>query len=100
MTVQPSGIEVEADWDEPVMAAASRAGYAWPTICGGHGECRACFITVVEGTASLSPVLPYEAEGLAQLPPSARNGGQEVRLACQARVRGNVVVFKRGVRPQ
>jgi Transketolase, pyrimidine binding domain len=34
--VQPSGIEIEAALDEPVMSAARRAGYAWPTVCGGR----------------------------------------------------------------
>lgn len=99
VTVQPSGITVTAAAGEPVMMAAVRAGYAWPTICGGHGECHACFITVIEGAENLSPVLPYEADGIAQISGAAQRGGQAVRLACQARVNGHVAVFKRGVRP-
>jgi ferredoxin, 2Fe-2S len=99
VTVQPSGIEISAEFGEPVMAAAVRAGYAWPTICGGYGECHACFIRVVTGTENLSPMLPYEAEGVAQVAGNGRQSGDPVRLACQARVRGDVTVFKRGVRP-
>jgi len=99
VTVQPSGITLVATAGEPVMMAANRAGYAWPTICGGHGECHACFVTVLDGAENLSPVLPYEAEGVAQIASAAQPGGQQVRLACQARVHGDVVVFKRGVRP-
>jgi ferredoxin, 2Fe-2S len=99
VTVQPSGIQVGAQFDEPVMAAAVRAGYAWPTICGGHGECHACFTMVVTGAENLSPMLPYEAEGVAQVAGNGRQSGDPVRLACQARVRGDVTVFKRGVRP-
>jgi len=99
VTVQPSGIRIGADFDEPVMAAAVRAGYIWPTICGGHGECHACFITVVAGAEHLSPMQPYEAEGVAQVAGGSRQAADTVRLACQARVRGDVVVFKRGVRP-
>jgi ferredoxin, 2Fe-2S len=99
ITVQPSGIEFSADFDEPVMAAAVRAGYAWPTICGGHGECHACFITVMTGAENLSPMLAYEADGVAQVAGNGRQSDGPVRLACQARVRGDVTVFKRGVRP-
>jgi 2Fe-2S ferredoxin len=95
--VRPSGIELDASQDEPVMMAAQRAGYSWPTVCHGQGECHACFVTVLAGAENLSPVQAFEAEGVAQVAASAV-AGQAVRLACQARVRGDVVVFKRGVR--
>jgi ferredoxin, 2Fe-2S len=69
------------------------------TTTGTRSECHACFITVVTGTESMSPMLPYEAGGVAQAASSGRLSGNAVRLACQARVRGDVTVFKRGVRP-
>ena len=36
--VEPSGIEINANPDETIMEAAIRAGYKWPTVCGGDGQ--------------------------------------------------------------
>jgi ferredoxin, 2Fe-2S len=96
--VEPLGIEIPTDGTESIMAAAVRAGYHWPTICGGAGSCRTCFLTVLTGSEHLSPIEPFEREGLAQLGVAARSGGEAVRLACQVRAAGDVTVRKRGVR--
>lgn len=95
--VEPAGVQFDVALDESIMAAAVRQGYRWPTVCGGMGSCRTCFLTVVEGSSHLSPVLPYEQEGLNELG-RARTDTSEVRLACQVKVTGDAVVHKRGVR--
>ena len=95
--VQPVGVEFDALHDEVLMVAAQAAGFYWPTVCGGKGTCRTCFAVVTAGGESLSPIEPWEAEGVAALclPPRREPA---VRLACQARVRGPVEVRKPGVR--
>lgn len=80
------------------MIEAARAGYHWPTVCGGNGTCRTCFFRVRSGAEHLSEVGRWEAEGLRELGLAGTPGG-EVRLACQARATGEVVVYKPGVRP-
>lgn len=94
--VEPVGVEFGADEGQTLMEAAHEAGYYWPTVCGGQGSCRTCFVHVLSGGQDLSPVGGWEAEGLATLP---RAGDHPVRLACQARVGGDMTVRKAGVRP-
>lgn len=95
--VLPADLTFHAEDGETIMSAAERAKLYWPTVCGGAGACRACFAVVVEGSAALSSVGPWEAEGLATLRAAPANG-EAVRLACQAKVHGALTVYKRGVR--
>ncbi|WP_280356990.1 2Fe-2S iron-sulfur cluster-binding protein [Nocardia otitidiscaviarum] len=95
VTVRPSGLRFTAATGQSVMAAAQAAGYRWPTICGGLGDCLVCHIEVLDQPEHLSEPADTEIQAVRQL--RARGGGP-VRLACQARVHGDVVVLKRGVR--
>jgi 2Fe-2S ferredoxin len=98
--VEPSGITFEAAPGQTIMAAAIAAGYRWPTICGGQGTCRTCFVRVRDGADRLTPVERWEREGIDELGAAAGGGDRgEVRLACQARPTGDVAVHKPGVRP-
>jgi 2Fe-2S ferredoxin len=100
LRILPLDVEVQADPDETVMGAAQRAGYYWPTTCGGEGRCTTCACEVLEGASSLTEMgrgeqksLVYErGEGVLRTP---------TRLACQARISGAgaVTVRKPGVRP-
>lgn len=94
--MRPAGLAFEANAGETVMQAAVRNGLAWPTVCGGMGECRACVLRLIGGEG-LSPMRSTEEVGLRSLPPHLAKEGN-ARLACQAVVTGNVEVFKRGVR--
>lgn len=55
--------------------------------CGGHGKCSTCRVRVLDGAANLTPRTRSELE-LAK----ARKWDDTIRLACQARVRGNVTI--------
>jgi 2Fe-2S ferredoxin len=79
------------------MDAAIRLGYTWPTVCHGDGTCTICWIEVMTGDGSLSSIQDLERNALTQLPARIRND-RVVRLACQARVFGDAVVSKKGVR--
>ena len=94
--VEPAGIRLVPEPGETVFAAARRCGYRWPTVCGGLGTCRTCVMVVESGRENCAPIGDLEAEGLDALKES-KNGVH--RLACQTAVTGDVVVFKRGVKP-
>ena len=97
--VEPAGIEFSVEAGQTVMAAATDAGLRWPTVCGGLGTCRTCFMSVEDDAGeNLSPVEPWEQEGLDDIRMTASGAGGEIRLACQARPLADVVVRKTGVR--
>lgn len=97
--VEPSEVRLCLLEGESVIEAAWRAGYYWPTVCGGRAECTACFVEVVEGEDAAPPPDEREARQLERV--RARVGGDAaVRLACCFRPSGAAVVKKKGVRPR
>ena len=97
--ILPLDVEVEAGRDDTVMGAAQRAGYYWPTTCGGEGRCTTCACEIIEGAPSLVAMGRAEQKSLVY-----ERGesvlGTAVRLACQVRISGDgpVTVRKPGVR--
>ena len=79
--------------------AAQAQGYYWPTTCGGEARCTTCACEVVSGAPLLTEMGRAERRALV----TERGEGileTNVRLACQAHLRGEgiVVVRKAGVR--
>lgn len=97
--VEPLGIEVEARANETVMDAVSAHGYYWPVGCAKNGECTNCALEVISGLGRLTPMGRYERLNLIRQRGPRSIEDPRLRLACQARVQGNVVVYKRGVQP-
>jgi len=97
--VEPIGVEVEAGDGETIMDAAERAGYFWPVGCARNGECTNCAMEVVSGVGRLSAMGRYERQNLLRQRGPRSVEDPRLRLACQARVLGDVVVYKRGVAP-
>lgn len=95
--VEPSGIELEAEPGETVMAAALRAGYRWPTVCGGQAECGVCALDVLAAPVPVPVPVSEEAERIAQLPELRLYPDRAYRLACRLVVVDGLVVRKRGV---
>jgi 2Fe-2S ferredoxin len=93
--VDPAGVVIGVWPDEPVLAAAVREGYRWPSVCGGEAMCGTCFVKVQDGAEHTSAVQSRERTRLKFL---GRAADPTVRLACQMRISGAVSVFKRGVR--
>lgn len=98
LTVLPLDIIIDAEHGQTIMDAARAAGYYWPTSCGGKGECTTCAGLIERGADHLSPMGRYERANL------VRQRGRlslasAIRLCCQARVEGDVVVRKPGVKP-
>ncbi len=63
--------------------------------CRGHGRCGGCKVTVIEGSEQLTHPSRRELRTLTRgqpLPGRRKQEGRTVRLACQARVLGPVVI--------
>jgi 2Fe-2S ferredoxin len=97
--VLPGDIAFDAEDGQTIMDAAHDHGYYWPTTCGGQGICTSCACVVEEGGDALDPMGRAEFRTLSEDRGEAAVRSGRVRLACQARVAGDVTVTKRGVVP-
>lgn len=97
--VEPLGIEVQAPRGETVLDAVCADGYFWPVGCARAGECTNCAMEVISGVGRLSAMGRYERQNLVRQRGPRATADPRLRLACQARVEGDVVVYKRGVEP-
>lgn len=66
-----------------VLEAALDLGVPMHHVCNGGGTCSTCRVRVVTNPSHLSPIEPNEV---------AYDMGPDVRLGCQARIRGDVAV--------
>jgi len=101
VTIRPLDLVVEAKDGVTIMEAAHDEGLYWPTTCGGQGICTSCLCRIDAGGENLEPMGRSEARTLTSELGVAKEalGARRLRLACQARVHGDVEVTKRGVRP-
>ncbi len=98
VTIQPLNRTIEAQEGETIMEAAWAHGFYWPTTCGGEGICTSCACTIVDGVENLDPLGRSELKTLSEERGEAALRDGRLRLACQARLRGDIVVKKPGVR--
>ncbi|MEK7764982.1 MAG: 2Fe-2S iron-sulfur cluster-binding protein, partial [bacterium] len=82
VVLRPLGAEIFAEPGAALADVLAAHGVEFP--CGGRGRCRGCRLRVAEGS------LPESPADLAQLSPPERTAGW--RLACQARVAGDLVL--------
>jgi ferredoxin len=83
----PSGLEVDAPPGITLLDATVAAGLPIARSCGAEGVCAKCALLVVEGGEHLSP----EAADETRI--KSRNRIEvALRLACRARIRGDVAV--------
>src|SRR5581483_6543376 len=103
--LQPSGRRGEVDEGTNLRNAARQLGADIESICAENGTCGKCKVLVEEGTferygitssrENLTPIRAEEAAYFAHHPKMlATRGWQagQVRLACQAKVRGDVLI--------
>jgi 2Fe-2S ferredoxin len=100
VTIQPLNRTIEAREGETIMDAAWADGLYWPTTCGGEGICTSCACFILEGAENLDPLGRSERKTLSGERSEAALRDGKLRLACQARLRGDIVVKKPGVRPR
>ncbi|MBI2913266.1 MAG: (2Fe-2S)-binding protein [Chloroflexi bacterium] len=99
VTIEPLGQSIEAEVGASIMEAAWSHGLYWPTTCGGQGICTSCACSVEAGDENLEPMGRSEMKTLREELGEATIRSRRLRLACQARIRGDVTVTKQGVRP-
>ncbi|MCA9823661.1 MAG: 2Fe-2S iron-sulfur cluster-binding protein [Dehalococcoidia bacterium] len=97
--IEPLGSIIEANQHESVMEAAERHGLFWPVGCARNGECTNCAMEVLSGLSRMTGMGRYERSNLIRQRGPRATDDARLRLACQARVLGDVVVYKRGVDP-
>jgi ferredoxin, 2Fe-2S len=99
VVVAPHGLVVRVPPGQTLMAAATAAGWRWPTVCKGSAICTRCVVQVAPDVAeALSPMEADEREALER----NRWFGEPVsgeRLACQARVLAPCTVVNERARP-
>lgn len=93
----PSGLSQQVSDDTTILSAACDAGVAIRSLCGGNGNCRQCWVRVIEGAHSkhgiavnansVSEVTEVEARMRDRL---ARFNG--MRLACRTRIKGDLLI--------
>ena len=88
ITLLPEYSEVRCRTESPVADGLLALQLSLPMACGGRGMCATCHVLVVEGSENLSAPESREERTLGIL--TNRSTGS--RLACQARVRGDVKV--------
>jgi 2Fe-2S ferredoxin len=99
VTIQPLDRTIEAADGATIMETARAHGLYWPTTCGGEGICTSCACRIEDGVDNLDPPGRSERKTLTEERGEAVVLEGRLRLACQARLRGDVVIHKPGVRP-
>lgn len=92
--IEFNGRSVAVPRGKPLLAGLVRAGARPFRLCGGRGLCSTCRVVIEEGADRLSPMGAGERVSLR----GHLSFSRRVRLACQARVEGNVRV--RSVLPE
>ena len=87
MTYLPSGMKLPCDDGESVFAIAKRVGSPISTACGAKATCGLCRVKVISGESHLSPLTDAEKKHLGNVYFITK-----MRLSCQTRVSGDVVI--------
>ena len=85
ISFKPDNISTEISTDESILTAALRYGINHLHACGGSARCSTCRIQVVSGLENCNPRNELELK-LAD----THNFSDDVRLACQTTITGNV----------
>lgn len=83
VTFLPSGLSGDFPFKTDLLTAATALGVFVRTSCIGEGRCHECLVAIESGAENLSPILEDEVGSI------PRKG---LRLACRAKVKGDVVV--------
>jgi 2Fe-2S ferredoxin len=88
VTFLPMNLKFEVSEGESILDVAINSDISLQHACGGFCACTTCHVIVKSGEQALSPMEDDELDRL------ERVGGmmEGSRLACQARVHGDVVV--------
>jgi uncharacterized 2Fe-2S/4Fe-4S cluster protein (DUF4445 family) len=87
VTFQPSGVRAECADGDSVFEVGRRAGVEISTACVGKATCGLCRVKLLDGEAHVSPLNAAEKKHLGNVYYLTK-----MRLSCQTRVSGDVVV--------
>ena len=87
VTFQPAGTRVDCAEGDSVFEVGRRAGIGISTACVGKATCGLCRVKLLAGEDAVSPLNAAEKRHLGNVYFLTK-----VRLACQTRVHGDVVV--------
>jgi uncharacterized 2Fe-2S/4Fe-4S cluster protein (DUF4445 family) len=103
--LQPSGSRGQVEEGQSIRFAARELGVDIESICAENGTCGKCMVLIEEGRfekynidsrrENVSPVTPVEAAYFARRPNLLKSKGWEVgqvRLSCQCKVKGDVLI--------
>ncbi len=103
--LQPSGSRGQVEAGQSIRSAARDLGVEIESICAENATCGKCMVLIEEGRfekynidskrENVSPVTPEEAAYFARRPRLLKDKGWEVgqvRLSCQCKIRGDVLV--------
>jgi uncharacterized 2Fe-2S/4Fe-4S cluster protein (DUF4445 family) len=87
VTFQPAGLRVACADGASIFAVGRGAGIDISTACVGKATCGLCRVKILDGEARLSPLNVAEKKHLGNVYFITK-----MRLACQTRVFGDIVV--------
>jgi uncharacterized 2Fe-2S/4Fe-4S cluster protein (DUF4445 family) len=103
--LQPSGRRGQVEEGQSIRFAARDLGVDIESICAENGTCGKCMVLIEEGRfekynidsrrENVSPVTPVESDYFARRPNLLKSKGWEVgqvRLSCQCKIQGDVLV--------
>ena len=82
-----NGVVVTSFPGNTILEISRQAGIPHMSVCGGRARCSTCRTLIVSGNDNLQPKTDAEVKLLDRL-----NADQSIRLACQAKVSGDVTV--------
>jgi adenylate cyclase len=83
----PDGQRVLVERGTSILDASRGAGIPHASVCGGRGRCSTCRVRVTTGAEHIAPPSEAERRVLERV-----KAGMLVRLACQARPRGDIEI--------
>ncbi|MGO9309470.1 MAG: 2Fe-2S iron-sulfur cluster-binding protein [Spirochaetia bacterium] len=82
----------ECNLTTSVLNVLIRNRFPIATLCGGRASCGRDLIRIREGAEFFSPRREMEKHRLAELARAGEPSGDDIRLACQSYVRGDVTI--------
>ena len=83
---------LECNLTTSILNVLLRNRFPIHTLCGGRASCGRDLIRIREGAEFVSPRREMEKRRLASLASAGEPSGDDIRLACQSYVRGDVVI--------
>ncbi len=85
----PDDLPITLTQEDTVWLASLKYGIPHTSVCGGNARCSTCRVRILEGLSACQPRTPEEQQLAQKL-----GFPEEIRLACQLRVTGDVTLAR------